>query len=203
MHRVGPGGRPGGAGRWPDLRRAALSRRSRGRDLSRRPPRCGSGRRPRASPVAGRGARANLKRCGSRTRCTTLDDASVVDVGVRFVPPLIRRRRPQPKQLNFRGSITRLLRSLSTLRPQGRPRPTNARLASGCRLRSTGWDCLPTGWLRQVSDAYSSTSSSPGLAWRDECLLYSYALSISRATSRAVSASVISCSMSFEYFFDL
>ena len=38
--------------------------------------------------------------------------------------------------------------------------PTNARLASGCRLPSTGWDWLPTGWLRQVSDA-SFTSSSP------------------------------------------
>ena len=41
--------------------------------------------------------------------------------------------------------------------------PTNARLASGCRLRSTGWDWLPTGWLRQVSDAYFTSSSPPRL----------------------------------------
>ena len=41
--------------------------------------------------------------------------------------------------------------------------PTNARLASGCRLRSTGWDWLPTEWLRQVSDAYFTSSSPPRL----------------------------------------
>ena len=41
--------------------------------------------------------------------------------------------------------------------------PTNARLASGCRLRSIGWDWLPTGWLRQVSDASFTSSSAPRL----------------------------------------
>ncbi len=32
--------------------------------------------------------------------------------------------------------------------------PADARLASGCLLCFTGWDWLPTGWLRKVSDVY-------------------------------------------------
>ena len=40
-----------------------------------------------------------------------------------------------PTRSNFRGSITRLLRSLSTLRPRGRPRPTQDSLpAAGYAL---------------------------------------------------------------------
>lgn len=36
----------------------------------------------------------------------------------------------------------------------------DARLASGCRLGSTGWDWLPTGFVRKVSEMLP-TSSSP------------------------------------------
>ena len=41
--------------------------------------------------------------------------------------------------------------------------PTNARLASGCRLRSAEWDWLPTEWLRKVSNAYFPLSPFPRL----------------------------------------
>jgi hypothetical protein len=50
-----------------------------------------------------------------------------------------------------RGSMARPEYWLSTLRP----RPygaADARLASGCRPGSTGWDWLPTGLLRKVSE---------------------------------------------------
>ena len=46
--------------------------------------------------------------------------------------------------------------------PAGSP-PPGARLASGCRLRSTGWDWLPTGRLREVS--YVLTSFLLSQAW--------------------------------------
>src|SRR5436189_5982315 len=43
----------------------------------------------------------------------------------------------------------------------------HARLASGCRPCSTGWDCLPTGLQRKVSTTYIYIASSfPELAWR-------------------------------------
>ena len=41
--------------------------------------------------------------------------------------------------------------------------PANARLASGCRLRSAEWDWLPTEWLRKVSNAYFTLSPFPRL----------------------------------------
>jgi hypothetical protein len=59
----------------------------------------------------------------------------------------------------FRGSITQLLHSLSTLRAA--ITDDYARLASGWWLTTTRWDCLPTGFLREVSDFTSSPS--PGL----------------------------------------
>ena len=42
----------------------------------------------------------------------------------------------------------------------------DARLASGRWPSSTGWDWLPTGFLRKVSD---HSSSSPKLSWRKPC----------------------------------
>ncbi len=71
-----------------------------------------------------------------------------------------------PNKFLFRGSITQLLRSLSTLHRPGRPirRKTRFRLP----LRFTGWDWLPTGWLRTVSDATSHHPPFPDFAWRDD-----------------------------------
>jgi hypothetical protein len=43
----------------------------------------------------------------------------------------------------------------------------DARLASGCRLGSAGWDWLPTGLVRKVSVVRpTSLPPSPGFAWR-------------------------------------
>src|SRR5260370_1329572 len=43
----------------------------------------------------------------------------------------------------------------------------HARLASGCWLGSTGWACLPTGFLRKVSVMFSYIAFSfPKLSWR-------------------------------------
>ena len=71
-----------------------------------------------------------------------------------------------------RNNLSRLNHTASAVAvyasPTGSP-PTSARLASGCRLRSTGWDWLPTGWLRKVSDALH-LPPFPGLAWRDDSL---------------------------------
>jgi hypothetical protein len=49
----------------------------------------------------------------------------------------------------FRGSMTRLLHSLSTLRAA--ITDDDARLASGGWLVLTGWEWLPTGFQREVS----------------------------------------------------
>ena len=64
----------------------------------------------------------------------------------------------------FRGSITRLLASLSTPRGGGYP-PLHARLASGCwpQLCRAGFE--PAGFLRKVSECHHS-SSSHELTWR-------------------------------------
>ena len=64
----------------------------------------------------------------------------------------------------FRGSITRLLVSLSTPRGDGLP-PLHARLASGCwsQLGRAGFQ--PAGFLRKISEHLYS-SSSPELSWR-------------------------------------
>ena len=58
----------------------------------------------------------------------------------------------------FRGSITQLLHSLSTLRAA--IADDDARLASGGWLALTGWGWLPTGFQRKVS-SFDRLSSSP------------------------------------------
>src|SRR5208283_4888171 len=72
-----------------------------------------------------------------------------------------------PNGCKFRGSITRLLVSLSTPRGDGLP-PLHARLASGCwsQLCRTGFQ--PAGFLRKVSE-HQYSSSSPELSWRELC----------------------------------
>jgi len=64
----------------------------------------------------------------------------------------------------FRGSMTRLLHSLSTLRAA--MADDDARLASGRWLTLTGWDWIPTGFRWEVS-RFDGLSSSPRLAWRN------------------------------------
>ena len=45
----------------------------------------------------------------------------------------------------------------------------HARLASGCRLSTTGWDWLPTGFQRKVSTTHPTLPPpSPGFAWRNQ-----------------------------------
>jgi hypothetical protein len=61
-------------------------------------------------------------------------------LGTEVLPPQKRPRRPQ-QSIEFRGSITRLQYSLSTLPDSAFP--TLARLASGGRQTLTGWDSNP------------------------------------------------------------
>jgi hypothetical protein len=63
-------------------------------------------------------------------------------LGAEVSPPQVRPRRPQ-HSCNFRGSITRLRYSLSTLPASAFP--TLARLASGGWQTLTGWDSNPLG----------------------------------------------------------
>jgi len=65
----------------------------------------------------------------------------------------------------FRGSITRLLVSLSTPRGGGFP-PLHARLASGCWSQLCRPGFQPAGFLRKVSEHLGS-SSFPELSWRE------------------------------------
>src|SRR5208337_1424115 len=65
----------------------------------------------------------------------------------------------------FRGSITRLLVSLSTPRGDGLP-PLHARLASGCWSQLCRAGFQPAGFLRKVSE-HQYSSSSPQLSWRE------------------------------------
>jgi hypothetical protein len=47
----------------------------------------------------------------------------------------------------------------------------HARLASGCRLGSTGWDWLPTGFQRKVSDLSPTPPPPfPSFAWRNRIM---------------------------------
>ena len=64
----------------------------------------------------------------------------------------------------FRGSITRLLVSLSTPRGDGLP-SLHVRLASGCWSQLCRAGFQPAGFLRKVSEHLYS-SSSPELSWR-------------------------------------
>lgn len=85
--------------------------------------------------------------------------------GTPVLPPLTQRRRPQ-RSYFFRGSITRLLRSLSTLRPRGRPhqrRKTRFRLpATLYRVGLVTHRAATRGFLR--SHIFPPL---PDLAWRD------------------------------------
>ena len=75
-----------------------------------------------------------------------------------------------PTRSNFRGSITRLMRSLSTLRPRGRPRPTQDSLPAAGYALPGGID-YPQGGYERFLMPVSHLPPPPGLAWRDECLL--------------------------------
>jgi hypothetical protein len=70
-----------------------------------------------------------------------------------------------PNGCKFRGSITRLLVSLSTPRGDGLP-PLHARLASGCWSQLCRAGFQPAGFLRKVSE-HQYSSSSPELSWRE------------------------------------
>ena len=65
---------------------------------------------------------------------------------VPMLPPLFLTTKAPATLSAFRGSITRLLHSLSTLRAV--IADDDARLASGGWLTLTGWGCLPTGFQR-------------------------------------------------------
>ena len=64
-----------------------------------------------------------------------------------------------PTMYAFRGSITKLLYFLSTLRAN--ISIDYARLGSGCWSGFAGWDWLPTGLLRRVSNMYICLQLSP------------------------------------------
>jgi hypothetical protein len=61
------------------------------------------------------------------------------------------------------NKLSRLNRTASALAVYASPRPLrgrHARLASGCWLGFAGWDWLPTGFHRKVSETHPSISSS-------------------------------------------
>ena len=59
--------------------------------------------------------------------------------------------------------------ALAVYASQGGSPHHHARLASGCRLSSTGWDWLPTGFQRKVSECIlTSHPPYPGFAWRNQ-----------------------------------
>ena len=67
----------------------------------------------------------------------------------------------------FRGSITRLLRSLSTLRPQGRPRPTQDSLPAAGYALPSGIGYPQSGYERFLMPI-SHFPPFPGLTWREQ-----------------------------------
>ena len=88
-----------------------------------------------------------------------------------------------PNGCKFRGSITRLLVSLSTPRGDGLP-PLHARLASGCWSQLCRAGFQPAGFLRKVSE-HQYSSSSPELSWRELCFGFSIAASFVSSISLA------------------
>jgi hypothetical protein len=65
------------------------------------------------------------------------------------------------------SGLHRLAFALAVYASQGGSPHHHARLASGCRLGSTGWDWLPKGFQRKVSKMVpTSLPPSPGFAWR-------------------------------------
>ena len=106
----------------------------------------------------------------TRSTFALLSDPGRAGVPSRFgtpvLSPLYRRRRPQ-QEITFRGSITRLLRSLSTLRRRGRPRPAQDSLpAAGYAL--PGGIGYPQGGYEKFQMPISHLPPFPSLAWRDE-----------------------------------
>ena len=87
----------------------------------------------------------------------------------QVLSPHTKQRRPQ-RSTNFRGSITRLQHSLSTL--PASDFPTLARLASGGWQTLTGWDLNPLD--SKANFRYGGYPpyypNAPGLAWRHLCL---------------------------------
>ena len=107
----------------------------------------------------------------TRSTFALLSDPGRAGVPSRFgtpvLSPLYRRRRPQ-QEVSFRGSITRLLRSLSTLRRR-RPRPAQDSLpAAGYAL--PGGIGYPQGGYEKFLMPISHLPPFPGLAWRDDSL---------------------------------
>ena len=84
--------------------------------------------------------------------------------GTPVLPPSYRQRRPQRITTSFEAQshsfCGHCLRFTVPVAPDRRK--TRFRLP----LRFTGWDWLPTGWLRMVSDATSHHPPFPDLAWR-------------------------------------
>jgi hypothetical protein len=73
------------------------------------------------------------------------------------------RREKRLSRLNSKAFILTVY--ASPRRSPGR----HARLVSGCGPRSAGWDWLPTGFLRKVSELLlTSRPPFPGFAWRNE-----------------------------------
>jgi hypothetical protein len=70
------------------------------------------------------------------------------------------RERSQLLRIDFRGSITWLSDSLSTLRSSGLPR-YHARLACGCRLNSAARASHPPGFIERFQLCFSITSLPP------------------------------------------
>ena len=71
----------------------------------------------------------------------------------------------------FRGSITRLLRSLSTLRRQGRPCSAQDSLPAASYALPGGVG-YPQGDYERFLMPISHLPPSPGFAWRDEPILW-------------------------------
>ena len=91
------------------------------------------------------------------------------ELAVTLRPTRLRlRERPQLPRTLFRGSITWLGGSLSTLRSGGLLR-CHARLACGCRLNSAARDSHPPGFTErfQLCFQHHIASSSRELPWRN------------------------------------
>jgi hypothetical protein len=82
-------------------------------------------------------------------------------VGVPMLPPGCQHRR-LPRVIISRLNSTALL--LAVYASSWPLRNPDARLASGCWLGSTGWDWLPTGLLRKVSEV--TRPPFPNFPWR-------------------------------------
>ena len=90
------------------------------------------------------------------------------------------RREKRLSRLNSKAFILTVY--ASPRRSPGR----HARLVSGCGPRSAGWDWLPTGFLRKVSELLlTSRPPFPGFAWRNEKAIRCHNIEASPLCTRA------------------